>query len=207
MPSKPRDHSHTRSPQSFRRHQDLREIKQRFLIVCEGMETEVKYFEGFKMPGRLVRIEGIGKDPVKVVAAMTKLRANKFAGEEFEQCWCVFDTDGRSPRVLENAVTAAAAKGYRIAYSNEAFELWYLLHFHYHDARLSRDAYGDLLSGLLGRPYDKAGDYFQELMSKQETAIKNAKRLMSSYRDHQKPHGCCPGTTVHLLVEELNKNT
>ncbi|TWJ56183.1 hypothetical protein CHCC5023_1520 [Bacillus paralicheniformis] len=42
------------------------------------------------------------------------------------------------------------------------------------------------------------------LKSKQSTAIKNAKRLLESYTS-QNPENNKPSTTVHLLVEELNK--
>jgi len=36
-----------------------REVRQRFLIVCEGEETEPNYFRAFKAPGLVVKIEDV----------------------------------------------------------------------------------------------------------------------------------------------------
>lgn len=40
-----------------------REVKQRFLIVCEGEKTEPKYFEGFRVPKTVIDIQGLGENP------------------------------------------------------------------------------------------------------------------------------------------------
>lgn len=34
-----------------------REVRQRFLIVCEGEQTEPNYFRAFQVPGLVVKIE------------------------------------------------------------------------------------------------------------------------------------------------------
>ena len=38
-----------------------------------------------------------------------------------------------------------------------------------------------------------------------DTAIKNAKRRMSEFSESDAPSEFAPGTTVHILVEELRK--
>lgn len=45
---------------------------------------------------------------------------------------------------------------------------------------------------------------YDELSEKQAIAIKNAKKLIQQYQSHN-PVQDNPSTTVHLLVEELNK--
>jgi hypothetical protein len=45
---------------------------------------------------------------------------------------------------------------------------------------------------------------FDILLNKQQTAIKNAKKLLKSYGDHHNPEQDNPSTTVHNLVELLN---
>jgi hypothetical protein len=92
-----------------------------------------------------------------------------------------------------------------MAFSNQAFELWYLLHFDYHHVALTRPDYSVRLSQRLGRRYVKnsVGMYLF-LFDRQPTAITNARRLMEIY-DPWRPAHDDPSTTVHELVEELNK--
>jgi len=107
---------------------------------------------------------------------------------------------------FNNAITLAQKRGMRAAYSNQAFEIWYLLHFHYHDTALSRDLYGDKLSECLEIKYEKNSiNMFELLESKQNDAIRNAERLLQSYNPHN-PARDNPCTTVHYLVQELNQS-
>ena len=93
----------------------------------------------------------------------------------------------------------------KIACSNEAFELWYYLHFHYLDAGISRVDYITRLNDELPFPYEKnSRDLYDYLFTRQPTAIKLAKRLLKNYAIHD-PSVHKPSTTVHLLVEELNR--
>lgn len=46
-----------------------------------------------------------------------------------DQLWCVFDCDDNKDSELQAAILYAEKHGYKIAYSNPAFEYWYLLHF------------------------------------------------------------------------------
>jgi len=46
---------------------------------------------------------------------------------------------------------------------------------------------------------------FEELLPYQNTAIKNAKRLLESREDVHNPENYNPSTTIHKLVENLNK--
>ena len=134
------------------------------------------------------------------------IRLRDKEGGDFDQCWCVFDRDSFPVADFDNAVSKATANDFKVAYSNEAFELWYLLHFIYCDARIGRQHYCDKLGHHFSQPYDKTVSYYRVLLSKQNTALQNATMLMSRYEDKHKPHECSPGTTVHLLVQELNKN-
>lgn len=93
----------------------------------------------------------------------------------------------------------------QIAYSNEAFELWYVLHFEFLNTGIPRKDYCKKLKALLGHKYQKNSDtIYDELFDKQSTAIKNAVKLLQQY-DPQNPVEDNPSTTVHLLVQELNR--
>ena len=130
----------------------------------------------------------------------------KFGEEPNETIvWCVFDKDSFSDEDFGNAINKAKAKGYKVAYSNEAFELWFLLHFHYYDMALGRDDYIVKLTEHLKRKYRKNDLFMYEtLLSKQEEAIKNAKKLLSKYIPVN-PSNNNPSTTVFELVEYLNQ--
>ncbi|MDL5046865.1 RloB domain-containing protein, partial [Oscillatoria amoena NRMC-F 0135] len=47
---------------------DIKEVKQRFLIVCEGEKTEPNYFRSFRVPRNVVEIDvkGVGENPSKL---------------------------------------------------------------------------------------------------------------------------------------------
>jgi hypothetical protein len=51
---------------------DLREVKQRFLIVCEGMKTEPYYFRSFRVPKAVVSVQGAAGDPTRLVNTANK---------------------------------------------------------------------------------------------------------------------------------------
>ena len=98
----------------------------------------------------------------------------------------------------------AESYGFKVAYSNESFELWYILHFEYLIAGINRKKYIKKLSKVLGEKYKKnSSKMYDILLSKKNTAIKNAKKLFKIHLGLN-PADMKPSTTVHLLVEELN---
>lgn len=184
------------------RKQNVREVRQRFLIVCEGKKTEPNYFKSFDVQTD-VRVVGVGADPMHVVReAIAIKRDNK---ELYDQVWCVFDRDSFSADTFNGAIQLAKENNISVAYSNEAFELWYLLHFAYHNTAVSRQDYIKKLEKCLGRAYEKnCCTMYQACEKLQEQAIRNAERLLQEY-EHPSPERDNPSTTVHLLVKELNQ--
>lgn len=182
--------------------QDLREPGQTFLIVCEGEQTEPNYFKAFRFPAGVVRVEGTGRNTESLVQRTIQSR------EEYpdrDQYWCVFDRDSFKAAQFNNAIQKAESQGFKVAYSNECFEIWYILHFHYYDAATSRALYTEKLTEYLGRPYKKNDkEMYEKLLGKQADAIRNAERLLDTYNPPN-PEANNPSTTVHLLVLELNR--
>jgi hypothetical protein len=63
-----------------------------------------------------------------------------------------------------------------------------------------------MLTERLGIPYRKNNpDMYYLLEDWQPTAIRNAQTLLDSYGSHHNPERDNPSTTVHYLVQELNK--
>ena len=179
-----------------------RNLYERFLIVCEGEKTEPHYFKEFRVPKDVIDIYGFGYNPIRLVKKAIALKGRDGG---YDQVWCVFDRDS-VPLAEFNAALALAKKNdIQVAYSNEAFELWYLLHFNFYQTAVPRRDYIKKLSKLMGHEYEKKSkSIYQELKTRQPTAIKNAKRLLKQYHP-RKPANDNPSTTVHLLVEQLNR--
>ncbi|MBF0511120.1 MAG: RloB domain-containing protein [Candidatus Omnitrophica bacterium] len=183
-----------------------RNAKQRILIVCEGEQTEPNYFKAFPITSVEVKVIGDGFN-TKSLVKFTKTKSAQAKREKlpFFQVWCVFDRDSFSKEHFNAAIQMAESAGFKVAFSNEAFELWYLLHFEYLTAGIDRSQYKSKLSKLLGKEYRKNSiDMYDCLLSKQDVAIKHAKKLLGIHHDRN-PADMTPSTTVHLLVEELNK--
>lgn len=188
------------------------------LIVCEG-QTEKLYFEAFPVLG--LRVDAInleGQSKLKMVESTQEL----LTGSDlvYDEIWCVFDMDVKRGADefsdFDNAIVKAEGLGFRVAYSNDAFELWFYLHFEYTDAEHLRTFYYEDLGKRFGFNYEKEGKryafcqrvyfFLNELDgSSQEKAIERAKTLFENKKElpyHQQN----PVTMVFELVEELNRN-
>lgn len=171
-----------------------------FLIVCEGSRTEPQYFRAFKLPS--VQVIGTGKNTRSLVDHAIR---EKEARDHYDHYWCVFDRDSFPAQNFNAALQKASSAGFQVAYSNEAFEIWYLLHFEFFVSGVDRRLYRDKLTRRLGRPYEKNDDrIFESLWDRQTQAIQNARKLLAEYPNHN-PEQDNPSTTVHLLVEQLRE--
>lgn len=198
-----------------RRRVNTRERKSTILIVCEGKKTEPNYFNGLIEYYRIrlladVDVIGTGCNTASLVTEALRIKNERERRSDifYDEVWCVFDRDSFPPNQFNQALTLAGKSNIQVAYSNEAFELWYLLHFDYLDTGITRQQYchklNQKLRVLYQCNYEKNDDkMFERLLEKQSTAIQNAKTLLSSYPMCD-PEQNKPSTTVHLLVEKLN---
>ena len=142
-----------------KRKENIREKLVRFLIVCEGTKTEPHYFEAlinnFISAVREVKIEGEGRATVALVdrTQEIKMELEHKNAMSFDRVWVVFDKDDFND--FNDAIKKAHKLGFQSAWTNEAFELWYYLHFEYLDTGISREAYIDKLQDAFRK---KMGD-------------------------------------------------
>ena len=142
-----------------KRKENVREKLVRFLIVCEGTKTEPHYFEAlinnFISAVREVKIEGEGRATVALVdrTQEIKMELEHKNAMSFDRVWIVFDKDDFND--FNDAIKKAHKLGFQSAWTNEAFELWYYLHFEYLDTGISREAYIDKLQDAFRK---KMGD-------------------------------------------------
>lgn len=192
---------HRQTRRYMQRRVDALPIRQRFLIVCEGEKTEPNYFQRFRVPQVVVQVEGLGMNTVSLVQRAIELREQ----DDYDQTWCVFDKDDFLDENFNAAIAVARNNGIGVAYSNQSFELWYILHFDYMKSAITREDYMRILDKKLGHKYEKnSTNIYAELRDSQTTAIRNARQLLNEYHP-SKPAKDDPSTTVHLLVEQLVK--
>lgn len=205
--SKKQKKDHRKS--SLSRRQGVREIKQSFLIVCEGEKTEPDYFKAFRMTTATVKAVGQAMNTMTLVNKAISIReADRQKKREYDQCWVVFDKDDFPAHDFNQAIQLAEKNGIRVAYSNQAFEYWFLLHYNLYTGPIHRNQYKDMLTKLTGLQYNKTEGFgavmYNLLLSRQKQAIKNADTVLAEI-SHGNPAEEESSTTVHKLVIELNK--
>jgi hypothetical protein len=177
------------------------------LIVCEGSKTEPNYFKAFPENPHVydeIDIHGTGYNTVSLIRKAIDLRNEAQRNRKpYQEVWCVFDRDSFSWQSFNEAIALAKSEKIRCAYSIEAFEIWYLLHFYYCDAALSRTQYKEKLTAELGTEYLKNDErMYGRLKSIQYKAIQNARRLYT-FQCKKQISDQNPITTVFELVERL----
>ncbi len=193
-----------------------REVVVYFLIVCEGEKTEPNYFKNFpKKVGKTIydiKFDGGGISTLKVVEKAIELKER--SKQKYDRVWAVFDRDSFKSNAFNSAIIKAKANGISCAWSNEAFELWYLLHFHNRVTPMRRDSYKKAIETAINeklttkkKPYEykKNEPNMYALLEKignQTQAIKWAKSLNENF-DGEKFADQNPATQVFKLVEEL----
>lgn len=193
-------------------------INKTILIVCEG-QTEKLYFESFPVLG--VKIEAIdlkGQSKLKLIESTKEIVDS--ADEEYNEVWCVFDMDVKRGADefadFDNAINKSLELGYKAAYSNDAFELWFYLHYSLTNAQQLRPFYYNELGKRFGINYIKYGKKYnfclqiysilnKDINSLQQNAIDRAKALFEEQK-HLTYHEQNPITKVYELVEVLNEN-
>lgn len=221
-----------------------------FIIFCEDQISEPIYFKYFETSKIKVNpIQNQKNMMSNVLNAICHCTENKlFAESENSTCcfnegiqiWCVFDrdkeeTDEKRKRgnvEFDESIRTAISRGINLAYSNDAFELWILLHFEdiiVNEENKHRLKYYERLteifksisspnedliraiqySGFTYKNSLKSENNFRnivrsEIVGKTSQAIERAKELEKNYLNNQiTDHEKEPYTRVHHLVEEL----
>lgn len=194
---------------NFSRRRPTRLEKESFLIICEGENTEPEYFKSFRLSSARVKtISYTNKGNAINFVNEAILEKNK-RGNDFDNYWVVFDMDANTKQDFNRAIQLAKTNKFKVAYSNQAFEFWYLLHFSYIQNKMHRRLYKRKLDELLPFPYDKDKDtakkMYAALLNKQNDAIINATNVYDKIGNHLSPADEESSTTVFQLVEALNR--
>lgn len=202
---------------------DKRYVRCRILIVCEGEKTEPNYFRSFSMMANSsglvyeIKTAGGGINTIQVVdkAIELKAQADKVA-KPYDSVWVVFDRDSFKATDFDNAINKAKQNKIGCAWSNEAFELWYVYHFDDRCTAMSRKDYKDIITkrvravgyrkGNKEYAYLKNDINMRAILSAchcdEDIAIRRAER-QSKIFNNQKFHDHNPCTMVYKLVRQL----
>lgn len=186
-------------------------LKNRIKIFCNSLETEVNYFKSFKLEIEKAKISDLKIEvvPTQKEGGKDPLTAVKFANNnrgDADRVWVVFDKDHYK---INEAIKLAEKNEIDVAWSNECFELWYILHFHnvvtFMDRTQCLNKIKNLFREKLKKEYEKNGINHYELLKKNiNNAISFAKHQHQLVQlDKKTPDASNPCTTVYQLVEYL----
>ncbi len=189
------------------------------VIVSEGVKTEVAYINGFvaainkkyaKFSKReRIFVKGTGRNCNGLLAYARKLVETK--RPETAVVWLMYDKDDFPYDNFDNTQYSAESGGqknqkrvYKVAWSNESLELWFVLHFQELTVNVGRDKYIDLLEKHCG--YEKNDPMlYQKMRPYTQIALQRAKKQYEAYPEGTPPSQRCPATRVFELVEELQQ--
>jgi hypothetical protein len=218
-----------------------------FIIICEDTNSEPIYFKYFETENIKVNCIKNKKSMMQnVISAIQYCEEHdvmtcengQFCISEGTNVWCVFDRDKeeteekiqRGNIEFNESIETAKRRGIKVAWSNDAFELWILLHFEDVDLTLTERSYyyerlteifrnhenpnEDLQKVLRHDTYSykrdlKSENNFRaivrsEIVDKTTEAIDRASALEEQFNsDGLQNHQKAPLTLVHHLVQEL----
>ncbi len=226
---------------------DTREVDnlQTFLIFCEDETSEYEYFKFFETEKIKINIFQNQKNSIdNVIKAITYCKTNSIIDgdnnviEGFE-IWCVYDRDifVNDPNFEETkmkfniASSTAELHKINLAWSNDSFELWILLHLTEVleiEKFLHRDDYYNFLEDYFEKKENKSErlerilshttfSYKRDMKKRKNfievvrkeivpntfTAIDRSKNLLKIHEEKNDLSEWCPCTLVHNLVERL----
>ncbi len=182
--------------------QQQREIRKTFMIFTEG-QTEEGYFKKFKARCKTVK----GGSALKIVQEAIVQKKN--VQKHYDHYWVVFDKDNSSVESFLKAIRLAEKQDIHVAYSCEAFEIWWLFHFVSIKKPIQAKDYERKIKQYLSdysirnKGLQQGALMWMQLNHKLEDAIHNAREAHLQYLQ---PEVCYNQsiTTAYTLAKLLN---
>lgn len=224
-----------------------------FIIFCEDEHHEKLYFQSFEERVPNLKINAVPNLRAKKLNLIATIQIGVQKGligfENGNYCildgvtehlWCVYDRDMENPNWadipdhnhldFDTAIITAQGSGLKVAWSNDVFEMWLLLHFepipqgeilhrNYiydrlthifkyevpHDAEMAELTANETFNykSNMKRRERFINQVIPLLHPRTETAIANAALLEAAFGDAVPFHRRNPCTMVHHLVQEI----
>lgn len=190
-----------------------RRIFPRIYILCNGEILEYTYFSDFRdhiarARNIIVRKDFKGLAPWQLIEKAIAYKSSIKGFDPDDQVWCVFDVDDYwkdNQEKFEDAIKKAKENDIKLAWSNECFELWLLLHFQVVSGEIPRKDYHEKLklafkAHKLGVYKKNGAEMFPKTFGFIETGLSNARQLPKP-----KIISKNPSTGVAPLIEKLRE--
>ena len=147
------------------------------------------------------------------VESIKTLQLKRKKLKKFDEIWVVFDKDDNKD--FEDAIRLALSLKYKVAYTNQAFEYWFVLHFIDHQGNaMPRTDYAEQINKHLkqhGAEYDPkskhiSDEMFDVLWAFLQDAYDRATRILES-KKKQRTEYAESVTTVQTLIHSINGMT
>lgn len=183
-----------------------------YIIVTDTEETEQNYMYGLRdsipkeLQGRLV----IKVKETKTCNLIEEALTQASLYPQYGEIWIVFDRD--QVQNFDSIINDALLKGIHVGWTNPCIEEWFCAYFGkmppYADSVKCCSGFSKQFEDKTGHPYVKSDkDIYKKLIQygDEEKAIAIAKGKAQEHESNgnKKPSQQCPGTTMHLLVEEI----
>lgn len=206
----------------YRGKQQHREAHPKIFVWAHTEKAEIEYFQDFKnylTTPLLMPNKKICWTPQELLENIIEWKKSNINEEDGDQVWCIFDVDDfykeeKDRKNFLKLIKEAVKNNVKIAYINECFELWILLHFERPTSAISRgkDVEKKIITAFknngLGK-FEKNQKVFSVLLPFQGQAIKNAKTLLLDYEKINWKNCLSitgnPSTSIHFLIEEINR--
>ncbi len=203
-------------PSRLARKRHTREPKRLFHILCEGANTEPKYFATLRevISGSLISIKpyphvGVpltiareAKKLSKELGLLKRTKKPKNSFEEKDEVWAVFDRDAHPN--YNQAIDECMALNIGVARSNPCFELWLTLHYENFDRpddRHQMQKHFEALDPIYKKGSGKNAD-FSSLIQNLNEAEQRARNMLDR-REQEGDSNGPPSTTVHELTMKI----
>lgn len=197
------------SRDKYSRKPPVMQIRDKVLVMCSG-ETEEIYFNHYKSKHKK-DLENIS---IKVLThkksnPMAVIQATLALINDFDEVWAVFDKDDFAD--FDEAISIALENGVNCAFSNEAIEYWFLLHFENKTGAISRANLNNELGRKLDFEYDKGAETIQRtclkinnklLVAEERAQVGHERHIVNS---GEKPSNWCSCTTIYALTKRLRE--
>lgn len=183
-----------------------------YFIVTDTKETEQNYMFGLR---NSIPPELQGKLVIKVVKTKTKNLVEEALNlaslnPQYGEIWIVFDRD--QVQNFDEIISEAITKGINIGWTNPCIEEWFSAYFGamptYANSVSCCNGFEQIFERNAHQKYVKSDLAIYEKLNRfgnEEKAIRIAAQKMHDHRiqGKYKPSEQIPGTTVHLLVDEI----
>lgn len=179
-------------------------------IFCCWEKWELQYFQDYKDDFRMawVEVKRMSRlSPWQMIEGIVNFKKTEKYDSD-DELWCVFDVDdflAENPSEFQRGIKLAKKEKVLLAWSNECFELWLLMHFEYPLHIIWRDQYHNKLEKhfkKIWKLYKKNTPWIWNIIyEEQDIAITNAERLFTENPKIENN----PSSTVFELIKKLRE--